>query len=533
MKIKDLLSFEIVPITDNKNALAGLDEKLLRQLLREYYKGEMKVKAIIEKYELDIDKDIYFSRHLPLFYSNAKCPYDGEKLVSKFPSKSNLVYSSLDYYCLECGHNEYNSSSKECSCDNCKENKEKLEKQIQNIIDDFFENQEVELNSLSLEDRLNIATILQISDTKYGYLIPRFANYDTSNHCISTDTIDDFVNRRILKISKQNSLDVYSNITDNRFKYNSREVYLLLNIISNKGLSEEELFEELKYANNLEVESSEEICLLWRKIIYEELYKIFVLLMKNSKFTRELGDQKKESKLYNAFDKWIENYTPSQIYAILYRSIKEADNKRTSGYMGNYRFNEISFIVKLGDEMIMRYEKEDWKIQHYNYPKQLEINIQTKIFFSKVIKYPNWFDSKINVDLQMKSSNMNDECNVIRNYSNYIKEKEANVFDERIISTLKNAVYYSVNCFGVVIFDGLVNCLFATKKDLWDYHENLVEAGNIKNKWTNESVENQISKGSHFYVENSYAQRIIYLIISELSNSKVPTKEQWKLKEEE
>ncbi|MGM0125388.1 hypothetical protein IGI37_002787 [Enterococcus sp. AZ194] len=533
MKIKDLLSSEIVPITDNKNALVGLDEKSLRQLLSEYYKGEMKVKEIIGKYKLNISKDVYFSRDLPLFYSNVKCPYDGERLVTKFPSKSSLASSSLDYYCIKCGHNEYSSNSKECSCDNCNEKEKNLERKIRDIIDDIYEDSEVELDSISIEDRLNLATLLQTSDVDFGYLIPPFWNYNTSDNCISIEIVRDLIKKDILKISKQNSLSIFSNIKDSGFSYNIEKVLLSLNIVSDEISSENELFEEIKYFNKPKFNSVDEKRLLWKKIVYKELYKMFVLLMENSKFTRELGDQKKEAKLYNAFDKWIENYTPSQIYAILYKSIKEADNKRTSGYMGNFRFNEISFIIKLSDEMIVKYEKENWAIRHYNYPKQLEINLQTKIFFSKVIKFPNWFDSKIFTNSQLEIMVVEDEERVVRNYSNYIKKREVNALDNHVISTLRSAVYYSVNYYGVVIYDGLVNCLFATKKDLWDNRENLVEAGNIKDEWTKESVEEQISRGTMFYVENSYAQYIIYLIISELISSNVPTKEQWNLKDDE
>ena len=49
----------------------------------------------------------------------------------------------------------------------------------------------------------------------------------------------------------------------------------------------------------------------------------------------------------------------------------------------------------LVDKMIIKYEKEGWEVKSYDYPNQLELDMQTKLFFVNVIKEKNWFGSII------------------------------------------------------------------------------------------------------------------------------------------
>lgn len=241
-----------------------------------------------------------------------KCPYDGSYLTAPLPSKGNLSTYSPDGICLECNHVEYSSSNylkKSCSCLNCKKEEVREKETVVKVIRDVYKDP-VELNELSVMDRLHITALLQ----------------------------------------------------------NGSEI---------------------------EVEDGEELISIWKDLVKRELYKLFKFQMEELRFTRELGNAEQEKKIFNAFDRWFEFYSPSQIYAILYKVIRDADNQRTSNKWGNYSYHEIDFIVKLADQMIVRYEKEEWGIKSYNYPYQLEFDIQTKLFFSKVAKEKNWFNELV------------------------------------------------------------------------------------------------------------------------------------------
>lgn len=62
--------------------------------------------------------------------------------------------------------------------------------------------------------------------------------------------------------------------------------------------------------------------------------------------------------LCNAFDGCLKLYFPPQIvYALLYKSIRDADNTRITGTIGNYQYHEIKFIIVAVNQMIIKYEQ--------------------------------------------------------------------------------------------------------------------------------------------------------------------------------
>ncbi|MBL1228289.1 hypothetical protein IW492_03455 [Enterococcus sp. BWB1-3] len=114
------------------------------------------------------------------------------------------------------------------------------------------------------------------------------------------------------------------------------------------------------------MKNSREYIHLWKSYVIQELLKIFKFEMKKLGFFRELDDEEKVKMLCSAFDGWLKIYSPSKVYALLYKSIRDADNARTTGTIGNYRYHEIKFIIVLVDKMIIKYEQEGWEIKNYD-----------------------------------------------------------------------------------------------------------------------------------------------------------------------
>lgn len=523
MDIEDVLHRKLVRKDEEKNIFTHISDQDLNAIIELYYSKEKNVQEIVEDYRLPLQNISSFSKHLPDYYMDKKCPYDGSYLTAPLPSKGNLSTYSPDGTCLECNHVEYSGGNylkQSCSCLNCKK-EEVLEKEtVVKVIRDVYKDP-VELNELSIMDRLHIAALLQLLGIEYGYLIPPYRTYSDVNDSFSDNVLNDLLDRDILKVAEQNSLNVFSNITETSFSYARQEVYLLLNI-SHEVYDDEEIFELLKTGSGIEIEDGEELVSIWKDLVKNELYKLFKFQMKELKFTRELGNVEKEKKILNAFDRWLELYSPSQIYAILYKVIRDADNQRTSNKWGNYTYHEIDFIVKLADQMIVRYEKEEWGIKSYNYPYQLEFDIQTKLFFSKVAKEKNWFNKLVPAPEKIINEEIEANMTIVKNYSNYANEIEMQTMDAFLTSTLDHAVYYSLSPIGLIIHDGNIDCLFATRKSLVEYVLFLEKNGKIDSAHKATTIEEIITYNSGLYVDNSYSSKLIYLIMTRLIEKQVP-----------
>ena len=527
MEYEDIKGYKLVEIQEKDNAFYGVELEVLKKIIELYYTGKLSVTKIIDKFGLSLDNASKFFLHLPFFYTAKKCPYDDLNLITQLPSKSSLKYFSSDVKCEKCGHIEYNKGNKECNCNNCQLKKENEKKKVTSIINDIYLDSEIEFQDIDVFDRVNIATLFQISNLEFNCLVPEYKTYKGSLNVFTIEVLRDLIDKDILKVSEKNPIEVFSNITDTNFSYRIDETLFSLNIVSER-YSRIELFEKLKYLEDIELENSKEYIHLWKSYVIQELLKIFRFEMNKLGFSRELEDEEKEKKLYNAFNGWLKLYSPSQVYALLYKSIRDADNARTTGTIGNYKYHEIKFIIVLVDKMIIKYEKEGWEVKSYDYPNQLEPDIQTKLFFVNIINEKNWFGSIIPNWSQVTFEKNSTRNSIIMNYAEYIDKLELQKIDVFLELTIQTAAYYYLIPYGLVVKDGLVECLFATSKDLMGYLDVLKESDCVEEEYIGESVEMQISHSSNLYVNGSYSSNIIYLAIKMLIENRVPTIDEWK-----
>lgn len=526
MEYKDIKNCKLVQIKEKDHPFYGIKSEDLKEIIRLYYTGKLSVTKIIDRFGLNIDKASKFSTYLPFFYAERKCPYDDLNLIAQLPSKSSLKYFSPDIQCEKCDHIEYDKDNEECSCSNCQLKKEKEKKKISSIINDIYLDSEVEFQDIGVLDRVNIAALFQISNLEFNCLVPQYKTYKGLENGFTLDTLRDLIDKDILKVSEQTPIEVFSNVTDTSFSYRVDETLFSLNIVS-ECYSRKDFFEKLKYLDDIEMKNSREYIHLWKSYVIQELLKIFRFEMNKLGFFRELDDEEKVKMLCNAFDGWLKIYSPSQIYALLYKSIRDADNARTTGTIGNYRYHEIKFIIVLVDKMIVKYEQEGWEIKKYDYPNQLELDIQTKLFFMNVIKEKNWFGRIIPDWNQVTFEKISMSNNIVANYSEYIDKLERQKMDDNIDITLHMARYYYLMPYGLVIDDGNIECLFATSKGLVDYLSILKASGRVETENVGERVETQVSRASHFYVGGSYSSNLIYLVIKKVIEKGIPTIDEW------
>ncbi|MCT4383100.1 hypothetical protein EFM34_07700 [Leuconostoc suionicum] len=119
-----------------------------------------------------------------------------------------------------------------------------------------------------------------------------------------------------------------------------------MNIASDLFDDKRNLFQELKNPKKLVVNSFQEYRKIWQHYVFAELHKLFIFQMSQFRIDKELDSINKKQQIYAAFDRWMEVYTPSQIYDIIYKSVRDVDNIRTLGKMCSYTENPDRFISR-------------------------------------------------------------------------------------------------------------------------------------------------------------------------------------------
>ncbi|MCT4383101.1 hypothetical protein EFM34_07705 [Leuconostoc suionicum] len=76
-----------------------------------------------------------------------------------------------------------------CDCVNCQKESNREKEKIIAILDGIYKNSEIRIENIDFIDRINIATLLQLSGNEYGYLILPFKQYGRSATGSITDEI--------------------------------------------------------------------------------------------------------------------------------------------------------------------------------------------------------------------------------------------------------------------------------------------------------------------------------------------------------
>lgn len=520
MNIMDIDLSNFVEISDEKNPLFNMDKETVVSLLTDYSK-KLPNKKILEKYNLPNTYNNKLKSLLPLIISSEICEFDKSNMLMVMPSKSDLNNFCPQLSCPICDH-QINKKSGwgqtiECTCANCEKKKEVEINRVREIVKASQPKEKIEPWMISFENRISLACILQISGVEYGQLIPPYDRYSTSTTSISLEILEQLFKDDIIIISELSDHSAFNEVNQNSFRYNPTRVQYKLNINFEEEYENNALgFEDMKHPTTIFLNTDDKVY-YWKQYIVSELLYLFRKRMETYRFINELSNEKKMKKIEDSIIRWLEVFIPSQIYSLIYLAIRYADNKRTEGKMGNYRYNEIAFIIKIIDQKITQYEQQGWTIEAYQYPSIYEPQMQTLVYFNTILKESNWFN------LSLPKVNLNehfeDKSILIKSkqYAMAIEPYESQEISSFMKKAIDNAIYYAITREGLLIGGASVDCLFGTHLDF---------AKNVDNK-------NSLSNNISIYVSEVVSSEILYKAISVLIQSVTPTFNEWRKRIEE
>ncbi|QBO36691.1 hypothetical protein EQG49_09575 [Periweissella cryptocerci] len=458
----------------SESELSEMSSFDVSEIMGNYYSGKMSAKDVIEKNNLKIANSKLTSQ-FPIIHSQVKCRWCDSAMYIVAPTKSNVINrgirtvndsTKLDYQCINCGHKQFTSKrhflTGTCYCENCEqERKKELDKikakkfeevqrqdRFRELLNELNSNlDKVALDEISLNERLQLAVVIQeLGTTDSNRLLPIKTVAEKSGITFDIEIISHFFTRNVLIISPDSEISAFELIENNKNEYQAQSVNITLcSWLINVDGTIDDLKHPLDILRNV---SMDEINRMWSEQALNELIRIAEHEIEDMQFVF------KTEKMRDAILRWINVFTPSQIYALLWRAVRNANSNRTKNTWGNYSFpkNHTDYVIKLVDDIVNYKNAKNQSFDAYQYPNYLTMQTATNIFFEELVKQKNWFEmliTTIEIDEKVLS---------------YINELSGHVevfTDLHEYSFLiDNNIGYRIESEGVVVDDGVNEWLF-------------------------------------------------------------------------
>lgn len=345
----------------------------------------------------------------------------------------------------------------------------------------------IDYADLSLDYVLDLAVILQSLHASNLTNIGSFNSLPDMENEISITTLRHLARSGVLVVSVESpseAIEVDEN--ENEYNFFLDKVSWDINIVR-KNTDNDQLLEILKSPNAgfpLDFIPSK-VNEVYLELVLSELNQLVIYLFEDLSLTYS-GDADHD-KMKMAFQRWLISYTPAQIYSLLWATVRRADNSRTRGTWGNYRYHQTDFVIKLVDDLIESKSTRHAEVEPYKYPYQVEEHLRTKIFFSQVLIKPDWFNSMVPIKKEedaLEIASVNSLANLTYSYFTDLN---------KISLVIKNANSFSIKPYGILItFDNEVE-LFTDQLTLFqNFKQDNADSG-----WYERAQ--GIFKISHFY----------------------------------
>jgi hypothetical protein len=362
--------------------IAHLTEVELEQLITRYYNME-KITTLLQEYKIVVNPS-QLSKLFPHKITDKTCPYCKENLILKYPSRS-ISWSTNEPVCYLCNHKEIEL----CKCENCKEverlriqEKEKI-KQIQvNRLLHIDENDKVELDSLSSEEKIFLGAFLRegiSEDFNYIKPVDDFINPLAPTHDFINEIVTLLRDKKLIVVHPSSNLEFIEDIDVETgvFKFYPYKVKWALNV-KKEGLTKVPLIESLINPSiGIEDDEAYEV---WRKISLYEALEYFYYNV-NTVLGVEYTPGEKTITLLNDL---LNDYSVSQIYTIIYRSTNNALRFQIENRVS--RKHASNTIIGSAQSFAEKAKIHNWGIQKYNRHKDCPESALSKFFFERILK---------------------------------------------------------------------------------------------------------------------------------------------------
>lgn len=364
----------------------------IESLMNKYYNG-VKASDIIKEYNIDTTSSKLYSLFPPIICEDIICPVCNEPMYKERDSKSSYSWNKKKPFCAICGHTDEII----CKCNYCIAEREKVRKlneerkvrilqekreKIKKVYD--LNIVPVNYSELNFREKVFLGALLRTSLSEDMEVI--LPLNDAERELAPTigyikEILSYLIGRGVISVDSNSS--IYAFLDSNEEKdiefpnvYYITMVKYRINIVGDEEIKN--ILSKIINPKSFSDADKEDALNIWKEIALEECIEYFEYQMKSVRFDFNIGE-----KTIAIFKDLLENFSVSQIYGIIYKSVANATKY----------YQESSVSKKQAANSVIggcqRYAERtminNWELAKYSKIKELPQSMISEFFFDRVI----------------------------------------------------------------------------------------------------------------------------------------------------
>ena len=351
----------------------------LKKLLEDY-DNNVAIKKIISDYGLSISPSKFTKSLPPIEFDDVTCPYCNIPMVAERKARSSYFkeYTNADKYCPQCLH-KYVSH---CGCSKCTEKKREAEAKKKILVKETYSNSNryyLNLDEISFEHKIYIGAICRMLLNEEMTIIFPYNNKTTMNELTpnmdwTVEIYKELFHANIISVHPDSAIDAFidGDKFPNEFKILKVSYYInireedIKTILNGEFGESEELFAEDKFQ-------------LWKRIALNECIQYLIYQLNESHFDFSAGD-----KTITIFENILKNFSVSQIYGIIWRSVASAAKYYQEGNITKKQAanTTIGACQRYAEKAVFN----SWNLTEYSRIKELPQSELATFLYNKILK---------------------------------------------------------------------------------------------------------------------------------------------------
>ena len=364
----------------------------IESLMNKYYNG-VKVSDIIKEYNIDTTSYKLYTLFPPIICEDIICPVCNEPMYKERDSKSSYSWNKKKPFCAICGHTDEII----CKCNYCIAEREKVrklnEKRKVRILQEKREKIKkvydlnivpVNYSELNFREKVFLGALLRTSLSEDMEVI--LPLNDAERELAPTigyikEILSYLIGRGVVSVDSNSSIDAFLDSNEEKDiefpnVYYITMVKYRINIVGDEDIKN--ILSKIINPKSFSDADKEDALNIWKEIALEECIEYFEYQMKSVRFDFNIGE-----KTIAIFKDLLENFSVSQIYGIIYKSVANATKY----------YQESSVSKKQAANSVIggcqRYAERaminNWELAKYSRIKELPQSMISEFFFDRVI----------------------------------------------------------------------------------------------------------------------------------------------------
>lgn len=364
----------------------------IESLMNKYYNG-VKASDIIKEYNIDTTSSKLYTLFPPIICEDIICPVCNEPMYKERDSKSSYSWNKKKPFCAICGHTDEII----CKCNYCIAEREKVRKlneerkvrilqekreKIKKVYD--LNIVPVNYSELNFREKVFLGALLRTSLSEDMEVI--LPLNDAERELAPTigyikEILSYLIGRGVVSVDSNSSIDAFLDSNEEKDiefpnVYYITMVKYRINIVGDEEIKN--ILSKIINPKSFSDADKEDALNIWKEIALEECIEYFEYQMKSVRFDFNIGE-----KTIAIFKDLLENFSVSQIYGIIYKSVANATKY----------YQESSVSKKQAANSVIggcqRYAERtminNWELAKYSKIKELPQSMISEFFFDRVI----------------------------------------------------------------------------------------------------------------------------------------------------